>query len=42
VGTCVSVQYAYNWKFARVASLFGRNDSLPTEISAVAVALNEN
>ena len=42
VGTCVSVQYAYDWKFARVASLFGRNDSLPTEISAVAVAFNEN
>ena len=42
VGTCVSIQYAYAWKFARVASLFGRNDSLPTEISAVAVALNEN
>lgn len=42
VGTCVSLQYAYPWKFARVASLFGRNASLPTEISAVAVALNEN
>ena len=42
LGTCVSVQYAYAWKFARVASLFGRNDSLPPEISAVAVALNEN
>lgn len=42
LGTCVSLQYAYPWKFARVASLFGRNDSLPTEISAVAVALNEN
>lgn len=42
LGTCVSLQYAYPWKFARVASLFGRNDSLPTEISAVAVAFNEN
>jgi Flp pilus assembly protein TadG len=42
LGTCVSVQYAYAWKFARVASLFGRNDSLPAEISAVAVAFNEN
>jgi len=42
LGTCVSLQYAYGWKFARVASLFGRNDSLPTEISAVAVAFNEN
>lgn len=42
VGTCVSIQYAYPWKFGRVASLLGRNASLPTEISAVAVAMNEN
>jgi Flp pilus assembly protein TadG len=42
IGTCVSIQYAYPWKFGRVASLLGRNTSLPTEISAVAVALNEN
>ena len=42
VGTCVSLQYAYPWKFGRVTSLLGRNASLPTEISAVAVALNEN
>jgi Flp pilus assembly protein TadG len=42
VGTCVSIQYAYPWKFGRAASLFGRNVFLPTEISAVAVALNEN
>ena len=42
VGTCVSLQYSYPWKFARVASLFGRNASLPTDISAVAVSLNEN
>lgn len=42
IGTCVSIQYAYPWKFGKVASLLGRNASLPTEISAVAVALNEN
>lgn len=42
IGTCVSLQYAYPWKFGRVTSLLGRNASLPTEISAVAVALNEN
>lgn len=42
VGTCVSIQYAYPWKFGRAASLFGRNTFLPTEISAVAVAFNEN
>lgn len=42
IATCVSIQYAYPWKFGKVASLLGRNASLPTEISAVAVALNEN
>jgi hypothetical protein len=42
VGTCVSIRYAYPWKFGRAASLLGRNAALPTDISAVAVALNEN
>lgn len=42
VGTCVSLQYSYPWKFAKVASMFGRNASLPAEISGIAVALNEN
>ena len=42
VGTCVSIQYAYPWKFGRAASLLGRNAALPTDISAIAVALNEN
>lgn len=42
IGTCVSIQYAYPWKFGRAASLLGRNTSLPTQVSAVAVALNEN
>lgn len=42
VGTCVSIQYAYAWKFGRVANLMGRATVLPPQISAVAVALNEN
>jgi len=42
VGTCVSVQYSYFWKFGRVASMFGPILTLPPQISAVAVAMNEN
>ncbi len=42
VGTCVSIQYAYPWKFGRAASLLGRSTPLPPSIIAVGVALNEN
>jgi Flp pilus assembly protein TadG len=42
VGTCVSIQYPYPWRFGRVASLLGSAVALPTQISATAVALNEN
>jgi len=42
VGTCVSIQYQYPWRFGRVASLLGSAAALPTQISATAVALNEN
>ena len=42
VGTCVSIQYAYAWRFGRAASLLGRNTALPADLSAVAVSLNEN
>ena len=42
IGTCVSVQYPYPWRFGRAASLLGNNFNLPTQISAVAIALNEN
>jgi len=42
VATCVSIQYSYQWRFGQVASLLGRNAILPTSISAVAVAMNEN
>jgi Flp pilus assembly protein TadG len=42
IATCVSIQYPYPWKFGRAASLLGNNASLPTQISTVAIALNEN
>ncbi|MGC1448679.1 MAG: TadE/TadG family type IV pilus assembly protein [Candidatus Sulfotelmatobacter sp.] len=42
VGTCVSIQYPYQWRFGRVASLLGSAAALPTQITATAVALNEN
>ena len=42
IGTCVSIQYAYQWRFGRVASLLGSNTTLPTSITATAVAINEN
>jgi Flp pilus assembly protein TadG len=42
IGTCVSIRYNYPWRFGRVASLLGSAVSLPTQISAAAVAMNEN
>lgn len=42
IGTCVSIQYSYQWKFGRVASLLGTSATLPPQITAIAVALNEN
>jgi Flp pilus assembly protein TadG len=42
IGTCVSIQYAYAWRFGRVASLLGRTVALPNTISTAAVAMNEN
>ncbi len=42
IATCVSIQYAYAWRFGRVASLLGSTTTLPTVISATAVAMNEN
>ena len=42
IGTCVSIQYPYPWRFGRAASLLGGNFNLPTQISAVAIAFNEN
>ena len=42
IATCVSIQYPYQWRFGRVASVLGSAASLPTQISASAVAMNEN
>jgi hypothetical protein len=42
VSTCVSIQYAYSWKFGRVASLIGATSNLTKPITATAVAMNEN
>lgn len=42
IATCVSIQYPYQWRFGRVANLLGSAASLPTQISASAVAMNEN
>lgn len=42
IGTCVSIQYSYPWKFGRAASLLGRAITLPSQISAVGIAFNNN
>jgi len=42
IGTCVSIQYAYQWRFGNVASLLGSSPVLPRALSATAVAMNEN
>jgi Flp pilus assembly protein TadG len=42
IGTCVSIQYAYAWRFGNVASLLGRSTLLPPTITAVSVSMNEN
>jgi len=42
IGTCVSIQYRYPWKFGQAASLLGRAITLPNQISAVAVVVNDN
>jgi hypothetical protein len=42
ISTCVSIQYAYQWRFGQVASLLGRAATLPANISGAAVAMNEN
>jgi len=42
IGTCVSIQYAYQWRFGRVASLIGGTTLLPSTIAVASVAMNEN
>ena len=42
IATCVSIQYGYQWRFGRAASLLGPTPLLPSTITATAVAMNEN
>ncbi len=42
IATCVSIQYPYQWRFGRVASVLGSATALPMQIDASAVAMNEN
>jgi hypothetical protein len=42
IATCVSIQYGYQWKFGRAASLLGSTPLLPPTITVTAVAMNEN
>ena len=42
IATCVSIQYVYQWRFGRVASLLGSTTALPSSINVTAVAMNEN
>jgi len=42
VSTCVSIQYTYQWRFGKAASLLGSALTLPNNVSAVSVAMNEN
>jgi hypothetical protein len=42
IGTCVSIQYFYPWRFGRAASLLGATTVLPAQIAGIAVAMNEN
>jgi Flp pilus assembly protein TadG len=42
IATCVSIEYAYKWRWGNVASLLGSTVVLPTTLSATAVAMNEN
>jgi len=42
IATCVNIQYTYPWRFGRAASLLGFRGTLPTQITATSVALNEN
>jgi len=42
IGTCVSIRYAYSWRFGRVATLLGSTTLLRSSITAAAVAMNEN
>jgi len=42
VASCVTIQYSYQWQFGRVASLLGPGMTLPQNITATSIAMNEN
>jgi Flp pilus assembly pilin Flp len=42
ISTCVSILYPYPWRFGRAASLLGTSMTLPSQITAEAIAFNEN
>jgi Flp pilus assembly protein TadG len=42
VDTCVTIDYAYNWRFNNVIGLLGRSLALPSKLTTTAVAFNEN
>ena len=42
ISTCVSISYAYAWRFDRVITLLGSSAALPSTITVSAVAMNEN
>lgn len=42
IATCVSIRYAYQWQFGRVAGLFGASTALPSTLTAISVSTNEN
>lgn len=42
IGTCVSISYAYQWRFGKIASVLGSTMSLPMSITVASIAMNEN
>lgn len=42
LSTCVTIHYAYAWRFDRVITLLGSRASLPGSITATAIIMNEN
>jgi Flp pilus assembly protein TadG len=42
IGTCVTLSYAYKWRFSSVMSLLGGNAAGPSSLTATAEAFNEN
>lgn len=42
VDTCVTIEYAYHWRFNNVIGLLGGSLTLPSKLTTTAVAFNEN